>query len=285
MIQRKIDRTFTPKLHQGFLGVGHMAAAVIDGTDFKLTDPFILLMDDRLDLPGGEPVGGPHPHAGFETVTLVLKGDNHEWQTGSLEVMTAGKGIVHTEELQDPTSMHILQLWLVLPPHQRWATPAWQKLLPEAVPTATIGGAVIRVYSGSSNGLTSPLRHQTPFTLVDFNMPANTTIAQQLPAGYNGFVYMLTGGVTIGGKTITQGQTAWLDAVENSDATEVTFVTGATGAHFVLYAGLPQNVPIVSHGPFIGDSTNDIVRLYGEYRAGLMPHLNDLPEEQKTVYR
>src|SRR6218665_2997859 len=106
--------TSSPEL-QGFLGEGHIASAVIDGSNFAKTDPFIMLMDDRLNLPGNKPVGGPHPHAGFETVTLVLKGDGKDWITGSFEVMTAGKGIIHTEEIAAKTNMHILQLWLVLP--------------------------------------------------------------------------------------------------------------------------------------------------------------------------
>ncbi len=72
MKQRKIDRITSNPPHPGFLGEGHTASAVIDGTDFKKTDPFILLMDDRLNLPGGPPVGGAHPHAGFETVTFIL---------------------------------------------------------------------------------------------------------------------------------------------------------------------------------------------------------------------
>lgn len=69
MKQRKIERITASPLHQGFLGEGHLASAIIDGSDLTVTDPFILQMDDRLDLPGGPPVGGPHPYAGFETAT------------------------------------------------------------------------------------------------------------------------------------------------------------------------------------------------------------------------
>src|SRR5262245_14892796 len=99
MKQRKIERITQNPFHQGFLGQGHEASAVIDGSNFTGSDPFLILMDDRLDLPGGEPVGGPHPHAGFETVTFVVESNSNEWKAGSLELMTAGKGIVHTEEI------------------------------------------------------------------------------------------------------------------------------------------------------------------------------------------
>ena len=261
-----------------------MAAAIVDGQRFAETDPFIILMDDQLDLPGGEPVGGPHPHAGFETVTLVLEGDNGDWKAGSLEVMTAGKGIVHTEEITAKTRMRIFQLWLVLPPAQRWAEPFHQKLLLEDVPTLKTPQSEIRVYSGTSQGLTSPLQNQTPFTLVDFNLKAETTVTQAIPSSYNGFIYVIEGAVWIGDQKLSKGQTGWLDKPGAAGESEIVFKAAAQGARFVLYAGQPHHVPIVSHGPFIGDSEGDIRRLYSEYRQGKMPHLNDLPADRKIQY-
>ncbi|NII81075.1 MULTISPECIES: hypothetical protein [unclassified Pedobacter] len=52
--------------HNGFLGTGHKAMAVLDGVSYKDSDPFILFMDDVLDLPGGKPVGGAHPPLSVE---------------------------------------------------------------------------------------------------------------------------------------------------------------------------------------------------------------------------
>ncbi|MEJ0081985.1 MAG: pirin family protein [Puia sp.] len=71
--------------------------------DFRDTDPFILLMDDMLDKKTNEHVGGPHPHAGFETVTLMLEGEIgdevHKMKAGDLQMMTAGGGVIHTETM------------------------------------------------------------------------------------------------------------------------------------------------------------------------------------------
>ncbi|HEV7380913.1 MAG TPA: pirin family protein, partial [Dyadobacter sp.] len=189
MKQRQIDQILHNPAQPGFLGKGHTATAVINGRSFTQNDPFILLMDDQVDLPGGEPAGGPHPHAGFETVTLILEGNGMGWETGSLEVMTAGSGIVHTEEITAETKVRILQLWLILPPEKRWAQPFWQELKLENVPVKKSKKLEIRVYSGSSQGLTSPLQNQTPFTLVDFQLQKNATATQEIPGGYNGFIY------------------------------------------------------------------------------------------------
>jgi len=284
MSQRTISKITQSHWHQGFLGTGHSASAVLDGMPYQDTDPFILFMDDKLNLPGGEPVGGAHPHAGFETLTLVLKGNDKDWKTGGFELMTAGKGIIHTEEITSKQDLHILQVWLVLPPEKRWSQPFWQKILVEDVPKIETENYQILVYSGTSNGLTSPMQNHTPLTLVDFRMNNNQTISQKLPNNYNGLIYVLNGAVQVGNKTIIAGQAGWLDKVKEDGNSEITFASKSDNTHFILFAALVHNTPVISHGPFIGDTMEDIARLYKEYRNGEMPHLDNLPDNQKIEY-
>lgn len=284
MSQRTISKITQSHWHQGFLGTGHSASAVLDGMPYQDTDPFILFMDDKLNLPGGEPVGGAHPHAGFETLTLVLKGNDKDWKTGGFELMTAGKGIIHTEEITSKQDLHILQVWLVLPPEKRWSQPFWQKILVEDVPKIETENYQILVYSGTSNGLTSPMQNHTPLTLVDFRMNNNQTISQKLPNNYNGLIYVLNGAVQVGNKTIIAGQAGWLDKVKEDGNSEITFASKSDNTHFILYAALVHNAAVISHGPFIGDTMEDIARLYKEYRNGEMPHLDNLPDNQKIEY-
>ena len=104
--QRSISRVVNvPPAAPGFVGPGHLAAPVVSPENFEMNDPFILLMDDHLDI-GDRPVGGPHPHAGFETVTLILDGaifDRDEGGTlnaGEIQWMTAGSGIIHSEDVR-----------------------------------------------------------------------------------------------------------------------------------------------------------------------------------------
>jgi redox-sensitive bicupin YhaK (pirin superfamily) len=284
MIQRSIAKITQNSWHQGFLGTGHSASAVLDGLPYLESDPFILFMDDKLNLPGGEPVGGAHPHAGFETLTLVLQGDEKDWKTGSFELMTAGKGIIHTEEITSEQNLHILQVWLALPPEKRWTKPFWQKITLEHVPTIRTENYQIRVYSGASNGLVSPLINLTPLTLADFKIKANQSVSQQLPTDYSGLIYVLDGVVQVGNKTIEQGQAGWLDNPKGDPESEILFTSTSDETHFILYAAQPHKVPVVSHGPFIGDTREDIARLYNEYRNGEMPHLNNLASNQKIEY-
>ncbi len=116
--QRNIARVVTvPRLAPGFVGPGHLTAAVVSPEDFVLNDPFIVLMDDRLEI-GDRTVGEPHPHAGFETVTLILDGaiyDRDEGgviKAGEAQWMTAGRGIIHGENVMTKGKVRLLQLWL-----------------------------------------------------------------------------------------------------------------------------------------------------------------------------
>jgi len=284
MIRRNISKITQNHWHNGFLGTGHRAMAVLDGVPYKDSDPFILFMDDSLNLPGGEPVGGAHPHAGFETLSLVLEGNEKDWKTGSFELMTAGKGIIHTEEITSKQKLRMLQVWLVLPPEKRYAQPFLQRMLLEDVPKIKTDTYEIRVYSGSSNGLISPLKNHTPFTLVDFRLEEKAVVTQEIPSHYNGLVYVLKGSVKAGDKIIKAEQAGWLEKITENGESELQFEALVNDTHFVLYAGQPHNVPVVHHGPFVADTMEDIAQMYKDFRQGKFPHLNDLPSKQKIIY-
>ena len=281
---RKIDRVRTaPPLTQGFVGPGHLASLVVDVADFAKNDPFIMLADDHLDI-GERPVGGPHPHAGFETVTLVLDGavyDRDEGgviDAGEVQWMTAGRGVIHGENVATRGKVRLLQLWLTLPKADRWTAPAFQDVHTDAVPVRREPGVEARVYSGASGAAQSATRNHVPVTLVEMRLDPGATFEQDLPASYNGFLFVIDGHVRAGDEDTPLGtnQAGWLDRPTGVGITNLRVRAGDAGARVVLYAGEPQGVPIASHGPFIGDTREDIVRLYQEYRAGRFTKLSEL---------
>jgi len=270
-IKRKLISVQTPQPHQGFLGAGHTARAVIQ-TDYTQSDPFILLMDDMLDKKDEVPVGGPHPHAGFETVSLLIEGEMGGMKAGGLQIMTAGSGVVHTETIDKKAKMHLMQLWLNLPKDKRWTTPKLQDLLLEDVPKVSEHGLDIKIYSGSFAGVTSPVSNYVPLILADIQMQAGVSTLQNIPSSFTTFLYVLEGSLKVGDddKMINQNQVGWLDRYTDNALSELRLTVGDTGVRFLLYSAQPQGDPIVSHGPFIGDSQEDISQLYGEYRQGKM---------------
>lgn len=288
-IHRKLVKTHTPPTQQGFLGPGHLARPIIQ-VDFAESDPFIVLMDDRLNKQDEQPVGGPHPHAGFETVSLLLEGsmgdEAHQMKGGDLQLMTAGGGIIHTETIRGNTLMRLLQLWLNLPKKDRWATPRVQDLPLEKVPATTDNGTTIKVYSGSLAGITSPIRNYTPLIIADIHLPPGTTTVQHIPASFTTFLYVLEGSLRVGDelKELHQDQVGWLDRYAEETLSELKLTSVETGARIILYAGEPQGDAIVSHGPFIGDTQEDIRRLYQEYRQGKLEHIATVEASQRILW-
>lgn len=108
----------------GFAGPGHTAVEVVAPTALADTDPFVILADDTLDFRPGQPVGEAHPHPGLETVTLMLEGSLNDKEEGLLEEgdlawMTAGRGLVHNEDVKATGRARVLQLWVALASRDR----------------------------------------------------------------------------------------------------------------------------------------------------------------------
>lgn len=280
---RKLTTVYAPRPQAGFLGNGHTARPVI-AVEFSQSDPFIMLMDDRLEKKDNVPAGGPHPHGGFETVSLVLKGElgegEHIMKAGDFEIMTAGSGVVHTETIVRPTKMQLLQLWLNLPRKDRRASPRVQRLQAEHVPAVSSGGVITRVYSGTFAGITSPIRNYTPLVIAEIKMEKGASIKGVIPHDFSTFLYVIDGNVQVGtdSQMLHADHVGWLDRDDLGGESEVKLTAGDSGARVVLYAAQPQHHEIVSHGPFIAHSMDDIRQLYADYRAGKMQHISDVEQ-------
>lgn len=269
----------------GFIGNGHTAVNVVDPNEFARNDPFILLMDDRIDLEPGREAGGAHPHGGFETVTFVVEGelrdrDEGTLRTGDLLWMTAGSGVIHNEDVVPLGKSRILQLWLTLPQHARWAAPRFEHIARDAAPLRREPGAEARVYSGSSGSARATTHNYVPVTLVDLRLQPGVRFEQELPDSYSGFSYVLEGDVSVGAQLtrLTAGQVGWLAeaAANTSSVSPLRISAGEYGARLILCAGERQGVPIVLHGPFVGESRADLMRLSKMYVEGKMPRISEL---------
>jgi redox-sensitive bicupin YhaK (pirin superfamily) len=272
---RALDRVVTlPAPSRGQFGPDHRVVEVITPDQWSHADPFILLMDDRID---GKLIGGPHPHAGFETVTFVVDGEmssesgaGERLGPGDVEWTTAGSGIVHGSAGIEG-KLRVLQLWLTLPAKDRWTEPDHQRVPAADVPVRREPGAVVHLYSGTTGSLTSTTRNRVPVTLVHVELEAGASVEQAIPLSYSGFLYVLEGQARVGARehAVTIGQVGWLDRAAGAGDGSLRISNAGEGKlRLVLYAGAPQATPIVSYGPFIGDTPEDILRSFERYRAG-----------------
>ncbi|OJV12331.1 MAG: pimeloyl-CoA dehydrogenase [Dyadobacter sp. 50-39] len=288
-IVRNIVSINTPPAQPGFLGPDHTARAVIYH-EFEQSDPFIILMDDFLDKKDDAPVGGPHPHAGFETVSLLLEGEigdeMHRMKQGDFQIMTAGSGIVHTETIEGKSRMRLLQMWLNLPKADRWATPRVQDLAYENAPVAEKDGVKTVLYSGSFAGLHSPVQNYVPLIVADIRLQPGAKFAETLPGSFNAFLYVIEGSANVGdgAQALDIHQVGWLSRGGAGESSLLAIEAGAQGARVVLYAAEPQHDQIVSHGPFIADHQEEIKGLYSDFRHGKMRHVSTLSQGQRFNY-
>jgi redox-sensitive bicupin YhaK (pirin superfamily) len=115
--------------------------------------------------------------------------------------------------------------------------------------------------------------------MVDVRLAPHTVFEQELPASYNGFLYPLDGNVRVGevaAQTVSTGQIAWLAAGQPGSTGTVRLAAGDSSVRVLLYAGEQQNVPIVTQGPFVGESRADLMRLAQLYTGGRMPRVSEL---------
>lgn len=275
-----------PPAAPGFAGPFHSAVEVLAPVDLQASDPFVLLMDDRVEVPEETSVGGPHPHAGLETVTLVLDGvvldrDEGRLSPGDALWMSAGRGVIHNESNSVIGNMRLLQLWIRLPESARGSTPRFELLRKADLPVRREPGAEVRLYSGATGSVRSSTLNHVPVTLAEFTLDAEATVEQQLPLSYNGFLLVLEGSVGVGdGAPLTPGQTGWLDRPSGVGDSVLALRAGASGARVLLYAGEPQNAPLVQYGPFVAGSQAEVVQLFKEFREGRFLRMSELTPAQ-----
>jgi redox-sensitive bicupin YhaK (pirin superfamily) len=262
-----------------------------DGAGVKLTrvigqpalpdlDPFLMLDEFGSDK-GADYVGGfpDHPHRGFETVTYMLAGrmrhgDNQGnvglLRPGSVQWMTAGRGIIHSEmPEQEDGLMWGFQLWVNLPAKDKMTKPRYQDIDPEAIPVVALpDGIRVKVLAGRFRDTEGPVSAVAtePF-YVDVSLPAGGSLAVPVPAQHNAFAYVFEGAATIGAdedaRPVGRGELAVLGL-----GGEVQLAAGLKPARLILVAGRPLREPVAKYGPFVMNTPDEIRQAIADYQAG-----------------
>jgi redox-sensitive bicupin YhaK (pirin superfamily) len=260
--------------------------AASDGAGVKLTrvigqpalqdlDPFLMLDEFGSDDPSAYIAGFPdHPHRGFETVTYMLagrmrhrdnKGNEGLLTAGSVQWMTAGRGIVHSEmPEQEQGLMQGFQLWLNLPAKDKMTAPRYQDIAPERIPVVEPSpGVSAKVIAGELAGVKGPVEAGAtePF-YFDFQMQAGSTVDVPLPAWHNAFAYVYEGAAEVGGKALERGTIAVLTAGDS------VRLAADHGARLILVAGKPIGEPVAKYGPFVMNTTDELRTAFADYQAG-----------------
>ena len=258
-------------------GAGVRLTRVIGQPALDMLDPFLLLDEFGSDQPGDYIAGFPeHPHRGFETVTYMLDGrmrhgDNQGnaglLESGSVQWMTAGRGIVHSEmPEQEEGLMRGFQLWVNLPASDKMTAPRYQDIAPEAIPeVAPAAGVGVRVVAGRYGDTEGPVNGIVTQPLyLDIALAPGTAIEVPVPSGHNAFAYVFEGpGVALGAEPLGRGELAVL-----SDGDTVSLAAGEADARVLLVAGKPLREPVARYGPFVMNTRQEIIQAVEDFNAG-----------------
>jgi redox-sensitive bicupin YhaK (pirin superfamily) len=266
-------------------GAGVKLRRVIGQPQLPDLDPFLMLDEFGTDKAEDYIAGFPdHPHRGFETVTYMLDGrmrhrDNHGNEgvlvPGSVQWMTAGRGLVHSEmPEQQEGRMRGFQLWLNLPARDKMTAPKYQEFGPERIPTAAPAkGVTAKVIAGQVAGVLGPISQPaTDPTYLDVAIEPGAEFVQPLPRDYAAFLYVFEGtlqvGTGAGAKTLGDHELAVLTEGDEIRLKGVSAGADGRTARAILVAGRPLHEPVAKYGPFVMNTRAELQQAFEDFQSG-----------------
>jgi redox-sensitive bicupin YhaK (pirin superfamily) len=254
----------------------------LPGPGLEQLDPFLFLNHHGPQAYPADNQGlpfGPHPHRGFETVTFILAGElshldsgGHESiiRAGGVQWMTAGSGLVHAELSpegfkRDGGPLEILQLWVNLPARLKMVAPAYTGLQREQIPRLTLdeGKVTLALVSGEYAGTQGAIQSLTGVTLMTAHFASGGSVRLPTPPGQRVFCYGVAGEVSVAGEPVEPHHLITL-----TDTGPDITVRAASAAVLLYGHAQPIGEPVVSHGPFVMNTREEITQAIRDYQRG-----------------
>jgi redox-sensitive bicupin YhaK (pirin superfamily) len=252
----------------------------------RMVGPFVFFdhMGPAVFKPGAGVDVRPHPHIGLATLTYVFDGEIMHRDSlgtaiairpGEVNLMTAGRGIVHSERTAPErkasgASMHGLQCWLGLPAAQEETDPGFAHYGVEEFPVVRDNDKTVRVVAGSLYGARSPVVTASETVFGDATLRAGAVLP--VDAHYEErSVYVVDGDIEIGGDRFTVGQ---LLVFRPGDHITVKAVTDA---HVVIVGGAAMDGPRHLWWNFVSSRKERIEQAKAEWAAG---HFAKVPGDE-----
>ncbi len=248
---------------------------VLPASDRQMVGPFIFF--DHMgpaEFPPGQGIQvRPHPHIGLAAITYLFDGEivhrdslgyHQPIRPGAVNLMTAGRGIVHSEragpDLNQHSTLHGIQSWMALPDGQEDIEPAFDHIPAGELPQIQTDGAVVRLIMGQAFGRISPVTTFAPTLYLELQLEANAR--QVVPRSVEELaVYVVSGAVRIGARQLAEGTMAVICA----------------GSDLTLRADQASRVMVIGGAPigrrhlwwnFVASSRDRIERAKDDWRSG-----------------
>lgn len=222
---------------------------------------------------------GPHPHIGLQTFTWMIRGEllhrdslGNEMmiRPGQVNLMTAGHGIAHAEESQEPWKVHATQLWIALPDSHRHCEPRFQHY-PD-LPQTQLGGFDATVLAGQAFGLTSPAEVHTPLMGVDLVAAGDAQGVMPLRSDFEHAVLPLSGSVRVNGEEVPTDQLLYLPPGSESMTLDAT-----PGSQMIVIGGEPLDEAIIIWWNFVARTSEEVHEAREQWEAQLRGEAGEQP--------
>ena len=250
-------------------GAGVKLVRVLSRNTVESYDPFLMLdsfdSTNYDDYKAGFPM---HPHRGIETITYLSEGHvTHRDSLGnektigpkSIQWMTAGSGILHSEFFDEEDRLLGLQLWLNLPQKDKMCPPSYNEVLPEDISVVKRDGAEIRVYSGSLEDATSDQAKYNPLDFYAIDLNGSVTIIPK--EGYTVNLFTLIGDIKVNGEPVEEKTSVRLSEGE------VTLESDGE-AEVVWMASPALQEPVAWGGPIVMNTREELNYAFQELSKG-----------------
>ncbi len=288
-VTKKVERIVAPPprhwVGDGFNVHGFFPHGPLTGTRMS---PFFLLDYNALTEfpPREEPFGvGPHPHRGFETVTIAYKGKvaHHDSRgnggvigEGDVQWMTAGSGLLHKEYHEQEYNrqggpFQMVQLWVNLRAKDKMTEPKYQAITNAEMGRVKLpGGGEVEIIAGEFAGVKGPASTFSPVHLYNLKLKKGETLELDYPAGYTTAILAIEGSATFNGvETLATDHLALFER----EGEHIT-VTAVEDSVLLVMSGEPLNEPIAQYGPFLMNTQEEIVQAIHDFQSGKFGQLD-----------
>ena len=221
--------------------------------------------------PGGGMHVGAHPHTCLQTFTWLIDGEvlhrdslgHEQWiRPGQVNLMTAGHGIVHTEDsAPGARRLHAAQLWIALPPELADCPPAFEHY--PNLPRWNDAGCTLTLLAGRFGGRESPARIHTPLVGMDLLASQDAQLALPLDPTFEYGLLPLEGGMDIGGQHFATDEFAYLPPGRERITLDLT-----AGSRILLVGGEPFGEPVTMWWNFVGHDKAAIAQAQRDWEGG-----------------
>ncbi|MGZ4954588.1 MAG: pirin family protein [Methylobacter sp.] len=223
---------------------------------------------------------GFHPHRGFETVTILYKGEVEHRDTagnggrigpGDVQWMTAAKGLLHEEMhsgafTQRGGTFEAIQLWVNLPTQYKMIEPHYQPITDSQIPVVKLDqqGSIMRIIAGDYRGTKGPANTYTPINLWDLRLKGGQTVELDFPENYTTMLFALKGSVKINNSaTMNDAELAFFER----EGKTIT-LTALEDTTMLVMNGEPIDEPIAGYGPFVMNTLEEIRQAIEDFDSG-----------------